>query len=102
MTFDLKNCGGRMTVAFFGDIDEFSCRSMRAELDNRIAEDRPREVVFDMKNVSFVDSTGLGLILGRYKKLNALGSVLRLKNVPPQVDKVFAASGVYTVVEKER
>lgn len=53
-----------------------------------------------MKNVSFVDSTGLGLILGRYKRLSAAGGVLRLKNVPPQVDKVFRASGVYSVVEK--
>ena len=59
-------------------------------------------MVFDLKDVSFVDSTGLGLILGRYKKLSASGGVLRLKDVPPQVDRVFRMSGVYTVVEKVR
>ena len=91
---------GRMTFFFNGEIDEFRCRTLRGELDREIAAEAPDEVVFDMGGVSFVDSTGLGLILGRFKRLDAVGSRLMLRNVPPQVDKVFRASGVYSVVEK--
>ena len=100
MNLECKKERGALTFSFSGDIDEFSCRTLRSEIDGTIAECAPREVVFDMKNVYFVDSTGLGLIIGRYKRLSAAGGVLRLKNVPPQVDKVFRASGVYSVVEK--
>lgn len=102
MDFGYRQMGDRIVVAFSGDIDEYSCRTLRVELDGQIEKSAPKEVVFDMANVSFVDSTGLGLILGRYKKLHAKGGVLRLANVPPQVDKVFRTSGVYSVVEKVR
>ena len=88
---------GRVTFAFDGDIDEYACRTLRESIDSVIAEKRPAEVVFDLGGVAFVDSTGLGLILGRYKKIAATGGVLRLKDVPTQVDKVFRASGVYSV-----
>lgn len=100
MSIESRSERGKLTMAFCGDIDEFACRTLRGEIDALILEKSPSEVVFDLKNVTFVDSTGLGLILGRYKKLNASGGVLRLKDVPPQVDKVLRASGVYSVVEK--
>lgn len=102
MSIKCRHERGRLTVFFKGDIDEFACRTLRTELDAEMEREKPREVVFDLKDVSFVDSTGLGLILGRYKKLSASGGVLRLKDVPPQVDRVFRMSGVYTVVEKVR
>ena len=89
-----------LTFVFHGDIDEYACRTLRGEIDGEIVKSSPSVVIFDLGNVSFVDSTGLGLILGRYKKLSAAGGVLRLKDVPPQVDKVLRASGVYSVVEK--
>lgn len=100
MGIECRKERGKLTFAFHGDIDEFACRTLRTEIDSAIAQSAPHEVVFNLKDVSFVDSTGLGLILGRYKKLSAAGGVLRLKDVPPQVDKVFRASGVYSVVEK--
>ena len=100
MDFESSWNGAVLTVSVEGEIDEFSSRSLRSELDGLIERRRPRRLVLDMSKVSFVDSTGLGLILGRYKKLSAAGGVLRLKDVPPQVDKVFRASGVYSVVEK--
>lgn len=100
MSFGCQKERDTLTFGFHGDIDEFSCRGMRGEIDELIAAERPSAVVFDLSDVGFVDSTGLGLILGRYKKLSAAGGVLKLKNVPPQIDKVFRASGVYSALEK--
>ncbi|MDE6301974.1 MAG: STAS domain-containing protein, partial [Clostridia bacterium] len=51
-----------------------------------------------MGGVTFIDSTGLGLVLGRYKKLRAKLAEVLLRNVPPQVDKVFRTSGLYAFV----
>ena len=72
-----------LTFVFHGDIDEYACRTLRGEIDGEIVKSSPSVVIFDLGDVSFVDSTGLGLILGRYKKLSAAGGVLRLKDVPP-------------------
>lgn len=100
MDYESSLNGAELTVSVEGEIDEFSSRSLRAELDGLIERRRPRRMVLDMSRVSFVDSTGLGLIFGRYKKLDAMGGELALTNVPRQVDKVFSMSGVYSVVEK--
>ena len=100
MDFESSWNGAVLTVSVEGEIDEFSSRSLRAELDGLIENSRPRRMVLDMSKVSFVDSTGLGLTFGRYKILNAVGAELALRNVPRQVDRVLAMSGVYSFVEK--
>ena len=87
-------------VMLSGEIDEYASRTLREKLDRLIDEKQPSRLVLDLSGVSFVDSTGLGLIFGRYKKLNARGGELALVNVPRQVDRVLAMSGVYSFVEK--
>ena len=91
-----------MTVAFFGDIDEFACRTLRSDIDAKIVGSAPKEVIFDLNGVSFVDSTGIGFILGRYKKLCVAGGRLKIAKEPPPGGKVFRNSGGYFVGEKGR
>lgn len=87
-------------VILTGDVDELASRTLRGRIDDEILSARPKIVVFDFSKVGFVDSTGLGLIFGRYKKLAGMGAELLVANVPAHVDKVFRASGVYTVCPK--
>ena len=91
-----KDC---IRVVLSGEIDEYGARTVRASIDDVIENTRDlRSMIFDMKNVTFIDSTGLGFVLGRYKKLRSRHAELLLANVPRQVDKVFCASGVYRFV----
>lgn len=87
-------------VKLFGDVDELASRTLRKTIDDEILSARPKIVIFDFAKVGFVDSTGLGLIFGRYKKLSTTGAELLVANVPPLVDRVFRASGVYSVCPK--
>lgn len=91
-----KDC---VRVALSGEIDEYGAKFARCAIDE-VIENTPtlRSMIFDMKDVTFIDSTGLGFVLGRYKKLKAMHAELLLENVPRQVDKVFLASGVYRYV----
>lgn len=89
-----------LIIEFFGDVDDHCAKNMRNDIDALISKQNPRAVVFDFKNVSFVDSTGIGLIFGRYKKLLQINGELLLRNVPTHVDKVFRASGVYSICPK--
>lgn len=86
-------------VVLFGEMDEYGAKSVRTRIDDVIETARDlRSMTFDMRGVTFIDSTGLGFVLGRYKKLKGRHAELLLANVPKHVDKVFCASGVYRFV----
>ena len=89
-----------LIVEFSGDLDDHCAKNIRKDIDTAISKRLPRAVIFDFKNVAFVDSTGIGLIFGRYKRLLETNGELLLTNVPPHVDKIFKASGVYSICPK--
>ncbi len=90
----------QLLIYLIGDVDEHYVSKIRDKIDGLILVTGLRKVIFDFNNVSFVDSTGLGLIFGRYKKLASRGIELLLQNVPAHVDRVFRTSGVYSVCPK--
>ena len=96
--FDARN--DEVVIKLLGELDEYGAGQIKDEIDKSIGSYSARTYIFDMKNVPFVDSTGLGFLLGRYKKLRQKHAELLVTNVCPQVDKVFKASGVYSFVPK--
>ena len=75
------------------DIDECCVQKIRRRIDNEIQRYMPKEVIFDFSNVSFMDSAGIGLIIGRYKLINMIGGELKIANVNTQIQKIFEKSG---------
>ena len=59
-----------------------------------------KNIVFDFKDVSFMDSSGIGLIMGRYKKVMFIGGKAAVTNVGNAVDRIFKISGLYKIIEK--
>ena len=92
--------GGTLTVSLDGELDEHNSHFVRVKLDNLIAMHTFNYFVLDFSKVTFMDSTGIGVLLGRYKKLRAIGVPFVIKNTQPQVDKVFNASGLFNVITK--
>lgn len=77
------------------DIDERYAGIIRREIDNLIDNNNFNKLVFDFKNIDFMDSTGIGMILGRYKKLHKQNISVGVRNANSQIDKVLRASGMY-------
>lgn len=98
MGLDFRYSGDGVIVKLSGELDEYASRSLKSDIDRLIEGRGFKRMIFDMKNVTFMDSTGLGFVLGRYKKLLGVRAELLLKNVPPQVDRVLRTSGIYTFV----
>ncbi|HCU55826.1 MAG TPA: anti-sigma F factor antagonist [Clostridiales bacterium] len=92
----LKDC---ITVMPEGDLDAESARETREYLDKLIDGYRFDTFIIDFAKVDFMDSTGIGVLLGRYKRIKALGADLCVTNVRPQVDKVFRISGLYQIIK---
>ena len=63
----------------------------------------PKEIIFDFNKVSFMDSAGIGLVIGRYKLANMLGGKVEVANLTTPVRKIFEMSGMLKIIpEVER
>ena len=88
-------------IKISGEIDEHSCSFARMQAD-RLAETNTRvgRVVFDLNDVSFMDSTGIGFLIGRYKKFLRFGVRSYIINPSQTTDKILSMSGIYTLMPK--
>ena len=102
--FDVKiNFKEQTLFAFLsGEIDHHSASKIRVELDVKINTLNPSLLILDFTNISFMDSSGIGLILGRYKLMKLIGGNLKIVNPSPQISKVMSLAGFdrLAVIEK--
>ena len=89
-----------LSVKLTGEIDHANAPGFRIQLDNLIKTLKFDNFVIDLQNVTFMDSTAVGLIMGRYKKLKDLGKRVSFGNTSAAADKVLKVSGLYTIINK--
>lgn len=94
----IYNDGKRVTAALYGDIDHHAAREIRVELDDVIARSRPELLILDFENVGFMDSSGIGLILGRTRSLRAVGGELLVKNARTEISDVIKLAGLSNLI----
>ena len=82
-----------------GELDMHTASMVRQTIDNAIEKRGIRTVILNFQNVGFVDSSGLGVILGRYKKLLPIGGNLKITNVPPHIYKIMELSGLPKIIK---
>lgn len=80
------------------EIDDCNVQKIRRRADYEIERYMPRKVVFDFDSVTFMDSSGIGLIIGRYKFTNMLGGKLEVANLTQNVKKIFQMSGILKLI----
>ncbi|CDB31883.1 anti-sigma F factor antagonist [Clostridium sp. CAG:575] len=80
------------------EIDDCNVQKIRRKADYEIERYMPRKVVFDFDSVTFMDSSGIGLIIGRYKFTNMLGGKLEVANLTQSVKKIFEMSGILKLI----
>ena len=86
--------GGSMTAELSGDIDHHAARELRRELDDMISRCQPEILIMDMAKVGFMDSSGVGLILGRLRAVRAYGGDIAVRNASPEIAAVIRLSGL--------
>ncbi len=91
---------GDLYVKIFGELDEHSSNYVRAALDDLIETADIKRLYIDMSELTFMDSTGVGVLIGRYKKLKPKGVPIFLKSPTSAVDKVLGISGIYDIMFK--
>ena len=80
------------------EIDDFSVQKIRRRADYEIERYMPKKVIFDLDSVTFMDSAGIGLIIGRYKFVKMLGGTVELANLTSSIKKIFEMSGILRLI----
>lgn len=94
--FDFTN--NKLIIRIDGDIDHHTCEEIRNKVDQEINRRNPRSIIFDMKNVNFMDSSGIGVIIGRYKLIMTNGGIAAMINLKPQVKRVYDICGLKKII----
>ena len=87
-----------LVIKLTEEIDHHTTEKIRRIADYEIERHIPRKIVFDFNKVSFMDSAGIGLVLGRYKNASILGSKVELINVNKSVYKILKMSGIVKLI----
>ena len=91
-----------LLAELFGEIDHHSAASLRIEIDAALRAFRTRHLVLDYSKVEFMDSSGLGLILGRFNKASEIGTEFTLLNPAENVCKILDVAGIGRMIKIER
>jgi stage II sporulation protein AA (anti-sigma F factor antagonist) len=94
------NCaGGEMKISLSGEIDHHNAARIRESVDFLMEERMVDHLVMDFSKVTFMDSSGLALILGRYRKMRETGGSVEIVGVSPIVRRMLTLSGVDKLIE---
>lgn len=94
MSVEIKVTGEVVTAYLKGEIDHHTAREMREEIDSAIELNMPSLLMLDFSAVSFMDSSGIGLVMGRYRNLLKSGAELHITGVSPNIYKVMRLAGL--------
>ncbi|MBZ4663205.1 MAG: spoIIAA [Caloramator sp.] len=91
---------GCLIVEMHGELDHHSAEGARIKIDNKIEELGINKLIFDFSGVNFMDSSGIGVIIGRYKKLKDYDGKVAVVNLKPQIKKIFELSGLFKILNE--
>ncbi|MEG1779078.1 MAG: anti-sigma factor antagonist [Oscillospiraceae bacterium] len=85
----------QLVIAYLsGEIDHHKAGGMRKELDTVLQQVCPEELILDFGNVTFMDSSGIGFVMGRYKLMTDLEGIVKVTNLSPSLKKVMKLAGM--------
>lgn len=93
--------GPRMHARLCGELDHHSAEQARNMLDTMLHDITIRDLTLNLSGVTFMDSAGLGVILGRYRILSLRGGKLTVCGMSSAIDRIFRMSGLYAIVDRQ-
>ena len=99
MVLDFEYVDRLMIVKINGDIDHHSCEEIRSKIDKEITIKNPKSILFDMEHVGFMDSSGIGVLIGRYKLIANNNGKAGMINVKPQVMRLCEICGLQKIIQ---
>lgn len=91
--------GNTLIVFIEGEIDHHTSRDAKERIDSKFLMEPVKNMIIDLSRVSFMDSAGIGLILGRISKVSSVGGKLTIRKPRPEIIKILKMSNVGSVIQ---
>lgn len=101
MSVEIRTTGSTVTAYLSGELDHHTAREMREAIDSSVELNMPSTLVLNFKNISFMDSSGIGLVMGRYRNISKAGGELHITGTSPQIYKVMKLAGIERLAKLE-
>lgn len=98
MDLDLKLVRNTLVVKVQGELDMLIADKMRDEVDKKLEGNNIKNLIINLEKVNFIDSSGLGVIIGRYKKVSAVNGRMYIVGARPPVEKILHFSGINKLI----
>ena len=100
MEIKSKVKNGTLYILLRGELDEYSANYTRESMDTLINTNNFNKLIIDLNDLEFMDSTGIGVLIGRYKKLKNRNIFMYVINPNIQMERIFKMSGLYEIIPK--
>ncbi|MBQ9277386.1 MAG: anti-sigma factor antagonist [Lachnospiraceae bacterium] len=84
------------------ELDHYAAEKIKSGSEKIFEENEVRYLIFDFDKTMFMDSSGIGLITGRYRRVHDKGGKVYIVNVKDSIDKILNMSGIYRIIEKKK
>lgn len=91
--------GRTLIVKVNGEIDHYSSNELKNKTDREYKQTKSKNIVFDFSGVTFMDSSGIGVIMGRYKNVISNGGVIGAVSISKELRKIFDLSGLFKIIK---
>lgn len=98
MQIKFSNKGSTLIVGIDGELDHHTIEYVREKIDFEIMKSTTKNLIFDFSKVSFMDSSGIGVIMGRYKNIKKLNGEAGLVNVNMHIERILEMAGILKII----
>ena len=96
-----EKSGEHLIVYLTGEIDHCSADALRVGIERLLQDRRIKRLTLDFSQVSFMDSSGIGMIIGRYKTMASRGGAIHARAMQPSVERLFHMAGLHRIITQE-
>lgn len=100
MLIKCKSKGSALLVQLKGELDHHSAKDVKEQLELYLRDSNIKDIIFDFEQLRFMDSSGIGVLIGRYNTIKKRNGQIAVVNVNKQIDKIMTISGLYRIIKK--
>ncbi|MCT4604503.1 MAG: anti-sigma F factor antagonist [Marinisporobacter sp.] len=100
MRIGFERIRNHLVIQLNGELDHHTAEGIREEVDKEIDKNNIKNIIFDLEGMHFMDSSGIGVVIGRYKKVQKLGGQAGVINMNNRVERIFKMSGLFNIIKK--
>lgn len=101
LRIDLEVKDNVLLVRLDGELDHHTAEELRSKLNDKLEQHSIVHIVMNLEALSFMDSSGLGVILGRYKQIKSQGGQMVVCSISPTIKRLFEMSGMFKIIRLE-